>query len=162
LGVSAPPKIRYTISLTDPVTVSSIPGAEVKRLSRADVGQLTDLMMDAYMGTIDYEGESRSEAVDEVESWFGESPLLQHSYGVILGGVLVSAVMLLSLDDRPFIGYVMTRADSKQQGQGKFVTAVALASLREAGESQVVFYITEGNTASERLFLSLGAVQQPT
>ncbi len=157
----APPKIRYVISLRDSIEINAVQGAEIRLLSRSDVDSLADLMMGAYVGTIDYEGESLSEAVDEVESWFDGAPLLRHSYGVVVDDVLVSAVMLSSVDDAPFIGYVMTRAGAKQQGLGKYVTAVALAGLGDAGEGQVVFYITEGNTASENLFLALGAVQQP-
>ena len=156
--MSAPSKIRYTISLVDSIEVNSVAAAEITLFSRSDVRSLAELMMDAYVGTIDYEGESLSEAFDEVESWFEGAPLLQHSYGLVVDDVLVSAVMLRSLDDVPFLSYVMTRADGKQQGLGRYVTALALASLRDAGESQVVFYITEGNTASEELFLSLGAL----
>ncbi len=160
--MSAPSKIRYGISLKDPIEVKPVAGAAVISLSRSDAGSLAELMLDAYVGTIDYEGESLSEAIEEVESWFDGTPLLQHSCGVVVDDLLVSAVMLLSLDDAPFIGYVMTRAGWKLQGLGQYVTAVALASLRDAGESQVTFYITEGNAASEKLFLSLGAVKQPT
>ncbi len=119
-------------------------------------------MLNAYVGTIDHEGETIGEAVAEIESWFGDSPLVEHSYGAVVEGVLASAVLVMNLDNLPFIAIVMTRSDSKQQGLGKYTTAVALGSLRDAGEKQAVLYITSGNTASEKLFLGLGAVRQPT
>jgi hypothetical protein len=70
------------------------------------------------VGTIDHEGESLSEAVDEVESWFDGAPPVQRSYGVATEDVVISAVMVSSVADAPFIGYVMTRASAERQGLG--------------------------------------------
>ncbi len=144
------------ISLADSIEINSVQGAEISLLSRSDVDSLADLMMDAYVGTIDHERESLSEAVDEVESWFDGAPLVQRSYGVVAEDVLVSAVMLSSVADVPFIGYGMARASAKRQGLGTYVTAVALASLRDAGEGQVVFYITGGERCFREFVSSFG------
>jgi hypothetical protein len=52
----------------------------------------------------------------------------------------------------------MTRAAYKSKGLGALVTHHALDALAAAGHEKVVFYITDGNEPSERLFRSLGAV----
>jgi len=117
-------------------------------------------MLDAYVGTIDYQGETLAEAIDEVDDWLGGSPMLAHSYGAVVGGRLVSAVLVMTLDDVPFVAYVMTDPDHKETGLGRAVVEAALSSLRESSHERVVLYITKGNAASERLFATVGA--QPT
>ena len=124
-----------------------------------DASQLASLMLDAYMDTIDYEGEDLDDAIAEVGSYFeDQNPLLAASRVVVEDGRLVSGVLLSETEDGPFINYVMTRASHKGLGMGLVVTRHALAVLTEAGHSKVVFYITDGNEPSERLFRSLGAV----
>ncbi len=160
--MSEPEKIRYLLALNASITVDPVANVTVRALTTSDVHALAELMLDAYIGTIDYEGETIDEAVGEVESWFDGSPLLDHSYVAVVGGAFVSAVLVMMLDGLPFIAIVMTRSDSKDQGLGRYVTATALVSLSDKGEEQVVLYITDGNTISEKLFLSLGAVPQPS
>lgn len=158
--MSEPEKFRYELALSASIAIDPVANVTIRTLTRSDVHALAELMLDAYIGTIDYEGETIDEAVGEVESWLDGSALLDHSYAAIVDGAFVSAVLVMTLKGLPFIAIVMTRSDSKNQGLGRYVTATALASLREEGEEQVVLYITDGNTPSEKLFLSLGAVQQ--
>jgi RimJ/RimL family protein N-acetyltransferase len=69
----------------------------------------------------------------------------------------------MMLDDEPFISIVMTHPSYKRKGYGTAVVRATLDSLRDKGHEKVVFYITEGNTASETLFKNLGAtrVEEP-
>ena len=69
--------------------------------------------------------------------------------------------MVLEANGSPFIGYVMTGAASKNQGLARLVVDTALHSMSNAGYEQAIFYITQGNTPSERLFRSLGAREVP-
>lgn len=114
-------------------------------------------MLDAYLGTIDYEGETLTEAIEEVDSWLAETPMLGHSYGAVVDGRLVSAVLLMVVDGDPLIRSVMTDPDHKGHRFGLAVTHAAIESLRVAGYPLVTLYITTGNTPSERLFASVGA-----
>ncbi len=119
-------------------------------------------MLDAYAGTIDYEGESIAEARAEVDDWMNGPAMLEHSFVVDVDDRLVSAVLLMIVDDEPFIAIVMTHPEHKAMGLGRAVTDRALAGLADQGHKRVVFYITEGNTPSERMFASLGAVPVPS
>jgi hypothetical protein len=114
-------------------------------------------MLDAYVGTIDYEGESLAEAISEVDSWLSGSPLLDHSFGAVTDDGLRSAVLVMEMQSEPFIAIVMTHPFLKRTGYGDSVTRATLESLRDAGHRRVVFYITNGNAASESLFSGLGA-----
>jgi hypothetical protein len=116
-------------------------------------------MLDSYMGTIDYEGETLEDAVSEVGGYFDSSALLEHSFVATIGGRVVSAV-LVSLDSsQPFIAYVMTTPSQKNRRLARLVTATAMNSLAGAGHDEAHLYITEGNVESEALFSALGAVR---
>ena len=153
-------KVRYEIDLAVDRPGSEIPDVEVRQLAPTDRDALARLMLDAYIGTIDYEGETLEGAVDEVDSWLEDSPLLDQSYGAIIDGQIVSAVLVMVVDDAPFIASVMTDPAHKGSRLARVVIEAAMTSMKRAGFSHVAFYITRGNTPSERLFAAIGA--QPT
>ncbi|MCP4966037.1 MAG: GNAT family N-acetyltransferase [bacterium] len=150
-------KVRYEIDLA---MLSSEPAdldPMIRKLRPADRDALAQLMLDAYVGTIDYEGETLAEAIEEVDDWLRGSPMLVDSYGAVIGERMVSAVLIQALEDLPLVAYVVTDPDHKRAGLGRAVLEVALGSLRAAGYKRVVLYITKGNIASERLFAAVGA-----
>lgn len=157
---AVPQKLRYEIDLSDLTPVASSHDSPVRSISRDDLQGLARLMLDAYVGTMDYEGESLEDATDEVMSFLDDDgALLDRSYLVEVDGTIASAVLVSLSEGRPFIGYVMTRASHKNQGLARLVTATALERLARDGHETVVLYITEENTPSEALFRSVGATQ---
>lgn len=132
----------------------------MRSIARDDLEDLARLMLDAYVGTIDYEDENLEDAMEEVRSFLDDDrALLDRSYLVDDDGTIASAVLVSMSEGRPFIGYVMTRASHKSRGLARLVTTTALERLAADGHEMVVLYITEGNTPSESLFHSVGAVQ---
>lgn len=68
-------KIRYEIGLSkDRPGFKTRDVVEIRRIAVTDRDQLAELMLDAYIGTIDYEGEALVEAIDEVDSWLIATP----------------------------------------------------------------------------------------
>lgn len=116
-------------------------------------------MLDAYVGTIDYEGEDLDDAKEEVRS-FLEDPdsMLDRSYVVEDQGQMVSAILVSMSGSQPFIGYVMTVPSHKRQGLARLVVTHAMRGLAADGHERVALYITDGNTPSESLFRTLGAI----
>ncbi|MFC2153352.1 GNAT family N-acetyltransferase [Actinomycetota bacterium] len=151
------PKCRYEIDLTAPRLHVDAPHIETRPLTSGDRDALAELLLDAYIGTIDYEGETISEAEAAVDDWLDDYPLLEHSYGAVLDGDLVSALLATTLDGAPFISIVMTSASHTGAGLGRGVTEATIQSLRDDGYQRVALYITEGNIPSELLFASCGA-----
>jgi RimJ/RimL family protein N-acetyltransferase len=115
-------------------------------------------MIDAYVGTIDYEDEDYDDAVEEVRGYLDGDPLLENSYLAEVAGEVASAVLVELVDGAPFIGYVMTVPTCKGSGLARLVTTTAMSSPASDGYSKVVFYITVGNKPSEALFKSVGAI----
>jgi len=155
-------KLRYEIDLTHPVRTVPLDGHDMRSITPDDLHGLARLMLDAYVGTIDYEGENLDDAVGEVRSYLENGhPLLDRSYLAESEAGIVSAVLVSLSEGIPFIGYVMTAPDYKSLGLGRLVTTASLAALAQDGYEKVVFYITEGNLPSEALFGAVGAVLTP-
>ena len=155
-----PEKLRYEIDLSNSVpSPGSEVGLHIRTITSGDLVGLARLMLDAYVGTIDYEDENLDDAVEEVRS-FLEDPdsLLDRSYIVVDNEEILSAVLVLMSQGQPFIGYVMTVPSHKKQGLARLVTTCAIKRLADDGHEKVALYITDGNTPSENLFRAIGAV----
>jgi hypothetical protein len=127
----------------------------------ADQDRLAELMLDAYIGTIDYEGEGIEEAQAEVGDYLAQDPLLGSSWVAEDGDLLVAAVLVSRGEDGPLVGYVMTRASAKGRGLAGFLLEKSIVSLREQGWDSVDAFITSGNMPSELLFARVGANRLP-
>jgi RimJ/RimL family protein N-acetyltransferase len=113
-------------------------------------------MMDAYVGTIDYGGETHEQAVEEVDGAFQDEALLAESRIALRDGVIHSAVLVSLVDGDAFIGYVMTRADDKNQGLASALLDLSVEAIWAAGYDEIRAVITEGNTPSEKVFTRAG------
>ena len=154
-------RTRYEIDLVDIPVLPAPPGVLLRPVSVSDREALADLMLDAYIGTIDYDGEDLDDARDEIDSYLSAAPSLRHSVIAQIGDEVASSVLVARAEDTPLVAYVMTRAAHKGRGLGRLVTSVALSALAADGRQTVELFITDGNTPSERLFRSLGAVRRP-
>lgn len=150
---------RYLIDLDGWIISGTDPAlGEIRAPSLADADGLAQLMLDAYNGTIDYDGESIEDARIEIEEFFSSEPILECSRVVDTGGELAAATLVSLWDGTPLVAYVMTRSSSKGRGLAREVLVAAIDCLARTSNPQVQAFITEGNTPSERLFASLGAV----
>ncbi len=153
-------KQRYEIDLADAVPSRAVDaGLPIRAISEADLAGLAGLMLDAYVDTIDYEGEDLGDAADEVRRFLGDpDSLLDRSYVIEDADRIVSGVLVAMSEGLPLVGYVMTVPEYKGRGLGRAVVAHALEHLAADDHDRVALHITVGNTASEALFRSLGAV----
>ncbi|MEM8534984.1 MAG: GNAT family N-acetyltransferase [Chloroflexota bacterium] len=130
-----------------------------------DVEVLAELMLDAYHGTIDDNGETLEDALMEVQTYLsgqrGVVPLLDDSHMAFMERSMVGVCLVgeWSEKQRPLITYIMTRSECKGQGIGQHVLWATLCRLAEHGYLEVLAVITDGNTASERLFTRMGFVR---
>lgn len=161
--MSDPQKFRYEIDLSRRPAPTEATGSRftTRTLDASDRDDLATLILGAYLGTIDYEGETIVEAGEAIDDWLDGEPLMAHSHAAIENDTIVSATLTMTLDDLPFISIVMTDPASKAKGYGTAVVKATLESLRSQGHDKVAFYITDGNTASEALFNNLGASKVP-
>jgi RimJ/RimL family protein N-acetyltransferase len=130
-------------------------------LAPEDAEGLAALMIDAYAGTIDSDGETLDDARAEVASYFaGRSgaPLLDASRLLPADGAVTAACLVSLWDARrcPLVAYLMTGAASKGRGLAGRLLHQSLAALAAAGYPEARAVVTEGNTPSERLLTRAG------
>ncbi len=149
--------------LLAPLSVAiAIPSPTHRWTARAvevtDREQLATMILDVYRGTVDDEGEDYEAALTAVDDWLSrlESP---HSVVLEQDGRLVAVSFVVNVAGREYIDPVATVSWRKREGLGRAAVATSLRSLGEAGVREVGAVITDGNTASERLFQDLGFVR---
>ena len=156
---------EYALTFADsgsPVDSAASRGFVMRAVEPADLSPLAELMLEAYRNTIDYEGEGLTEAVEEVQRYFSpvseDPPLLGCSVLVSSGSTLHCACLIKQWHRRqcPLVGYVMCHPAWKRRRLAALALTESLRRLKEAGFNQVRAVITEGNVASERLFLRAG------
>jgi len=117
--------------------------------------RLAALMLDAYRNTIDDEGESLDDALNAVDYYLA-SILRLHSHVVLDGTDVVGFAFVVVVNGVHYIDPVVVAAARKRLGVGEALVRRCLSSLADEGVSEVGATITDGNVASERLFVKLG------
>lgn len=154
---------HYTIDLFEWADGKTPAGLELRSITPDDGQTLAHLMFDAYRGTIDSEAETIVEARQEVDRYLGlESADLANSRLALIGDDVVSACLVSSYSTHSFVGYVMTDPHQKGKGIGTAALRSSLRSLANTGIRNVGAFITEGNSPSEAMFATVGAVRRPT
>jgi len=133
--------------------------------SAADREALADLMLDAYRGTIDDEDETLEDAIAEVDRTFAGE------YGDFLGACsrvvgreqqLASACLITLFEGKPWLSVSMTRPRWKRHGFARGLLNESLNLLAEARYQEIGLIVTEGNSAAEALYRSLGFEPAPS
>jgi L-amino acid N-acyltransferase YncA len=93
-----------------------------------------------------------------VDDWLSrrEPP---HSVVLEQDGRIIAVSFVVNVAGREYIDPVAVASGRKRTGLGRAAVATSLRSLQAVGVSEVGAVITDGNTASERLFTSLGFVR---
>ena len=112
--------------------------------------------MDAYVGTIDYEGETPEQAVEEVGGYLESEAYLEVSRVAVFAGTIQCAVLMSRIAGVPLVGFVMTRAAVKGQGVASALLDNATDAVWATGAEEIRAFITEGNLPSEAIFLKAG------
>ena len=157
------PRHQYHLNLTPytlyPSHLFPLSPFLLRNPTPADLPTLAALMIDAYTGTIDYDGETLEDAKGEVQSYFNGAsgePLLDASCMCFDGETLASAILTSFWEGTPLVAYVMTSAGYKGQGLARALLHKSLIRLKEQDHTQVRAFITEGNTPSETIFKTIG------
>lgn len=121
-----------------------------------DRRQLAELLLDAYRGTIDDEGEDLDDAFEAIDHYL-EIIVRDHSI-VVLGddATIVAMSFVVIVEDMHYIDPVAVASGHRGGGLGRAAVITSLQSLATSGVDQVGATITDGNEPSERLFTGLG------
>lgn len=130
-----------------------------RRIVASDVQALGALMLAAYRGTVDDEGETEADAIAEVERTLaGEyGPLLADaSFAINDDGRPVGASMATLWEDRAMLMYLIVHPEMKRRGIGTFLVATTGNTLPGAGFAELGLFVTEANEPAVNLYRKLG------
>lgn len=124
-----------------------------------DTDQLAALMLAAYRGTIDDEGETIEDARSVVEGIFtGEHGTLLAECSAVLerDDALAVGCIVTLWKDAPLLAFSMTDPRWKRQGLSRAAIKHCINALLDAGHRNLRLVVTRGNTPAERLYERLG------
>jgi len=134
-------------------------------ISLQDSSALGKLMYVAYHGTIDDEGETPEEALQEIESTLAGKygpPLTACSFLVEGHGRVLGASVLSDWTDertgrkQPLLSFLMTHPDAKGEGMATFLLKKSINALLAQGEKELVLFVTVGNDVAQHIYQQLG------
>jgi len=124
-----------------------------------DADALGDLLLEAYRGTLDDEGETSEDARRIARELFGGASgtfLWAVSEVTERDGRLVAATMVTLWQQLPFVAFMVTAPSHQRQGLARAGLVRAINRLAAGDETVVRLVVTQGNQRAEALYESLG------
>jgi GNAT superfamily N-acetyltransferase len=150
---------RMRRALLESDSTRAVPDA--RKVTAEDGVSLGRLMYDAYLGSVDYDGETIEDAVAEVrdtiegkygEFDFGVSWLIEHDPGAPLSACLVVA----QTGAVPLIAFCMTTPARQRHGLCTSLMRLAMDGLRQRGVPACELVVTNANLPAVSLYQKLG------
>jgi len=142
----------------------AMPPEAASALHESETLPLAELMLDAYRGTIDDEGESLDDAIGVVESLFkGVFGVLDTGASVVFAekGNLLAATIVTHHEDHPLVAFSMTHPTATRRGLARRGLRHAIGQLARSGCRDLRLVVTSGNLAAEALYASEGFAVVP-
>ena len=140
-----------------------LPISGLRAPTTADVGALARLMLAAYAGSVDDEGEDEADALVEVRKTFGGDHGAfdpASSKLVTRADELLHASLITRRQGRPFVAFTMTAPAARRAGLARACLISAMQDLCEQGETELRLAVTLANLPALTLYESLGFVAQ--
>jgi len=158
VSTSSAMKNRYVMQLDLRSRLAQPPhAARNPRLEERE--RLAHLMLAAYRGAADDEGETIAEALQEVDSVLvsANRPFIPAASFVIeVDEALASASLVSLFRGGPLVTHVMTHPHYKRRGLGVSALLSSANALREHGWSTLSLYVTDSNEPALALYRKLG------
>jgi pimeloyl-ACP methyl ester carboxylesterase/GNAT superfamily N-acetyltransferase len=132
-----------------------------------DIPALAQLVLDAYAGTIDDEGETLDEALQAMRDTFAGTSTwgkLLHtcSYVIEEGGQALACTLVTAWHTQPLLAYVMTHPAAQRRGMGRFLIRKSIEALLAQSYRELTLFVTKGNLPAQHLYDTLGFEYQWT
>jgi GNAT superfamily N-acetyltransferase len=137
---------------------------EVVQLPADRIEDIGEAFYDAYVDTIDYEGEAVEDAVTEVKDVFAGAygKIIPEVSGCFMSeGLVASAIFAVESTGGVFIPYVITTKRHSGRGYATRLIENATYQANRLGYRFIDLYVTKGNDAAERIYRRLGFIDAP-
>jgi ribosomal protein S18 acetylase RimI-like enzyme len=132
-----------------------------RAISPADAPALGQLLVEAYRGTVDYEGETVEQATEEVIGMLGSKYgdfMTSSSFLVEVERQPVAACLITFWQEAPLVTVLMTHPSYKGQGLGTFLMRQSINALQAQGYQDLCLFVTVGNDDAQHIYEKLGFV----
>jgi len=141
------------------------PCTHCRAVQPEDVTGLAQLMLAAYRGTIDDDGETLEDAQREIHKAFaGEYGRLLPSCSFVIQekDALRSACLVSWYEptQTPLVVFLMTHPDAKRKGCARTLLQTSMRALWSQGHTKLTLIVTKGNDPALALYQSLGFVEE--
>lgn len=139
----------------------TFPEASLINKEHAEI--LGALLVEAYRGTIDYQGETVEESIQEVVQTFNGKYgkfIPEASFVVISERRAISAIVFVHFEKEkmPLLAFTMTHPDFKGKGLSKKLIGLSLGQLEKMNFPECCLVVTEGNQPAQGIYERLGFV----
>lgn len=122
---------------------------------------LGTLMCEAYRDSIDYEGETVEQSIQEVRETLGGKYgklIPEASFVVIRDSIALSAILFVDFEKEkmPLLAFTMTHPEFKGKGLSKKLIGLSLNNLEKIHHKECCLVVTEGNQPAQSLYEKLG------
>jgi ribosomal protein S18 acetylase RimI-like enzyme len=128
-----------------------------------DSERLAGLMLAAYRGTVDDEGETDADALAAIDVLFaGEFGAFDAAVSEVVerDGVIVAATLLTDWDGGPFLAFSMTDPGHQRQGLARGGLLRSMCHLADRGETRLDLVVTAANDRAVALYRHLGFIER--
>ncbi len=130
-----------------------------RTVTPADTEALAKLMLAAYQGTIDYDGETLEDALFEIKGVFqGKLGSFQElsSFAIEQEGRFLSAIIVTLWREQPLVAFSMTLPDFKNRGMGTFLLKSSINALLTFNYIELYLTVTDGNEPAQHIYEKVG------
>jgi GNAT superfamily N-acetyltransferase len=133
----------------------------IREISNDDAESLGYLMLEAFRGTIDYEGETLTESIAEITDTLNGKygPFLDRcSFLIEKDGAVVSAVIVTFYEEMmlPLLAFAMTHPDFRNQDMSSHLIKRSINALLDEGYDEAYLVVTEGNGPAVHMAEKIG------
>lgn len=149
-------RIRMVLKLTPQAPERNY---KIEELVATNLEGLASALIDAFIDTPDYEGETFMEAVKEIQAIidgkYGE--FVTEASGIIRQNHEVAAAIFISINrGRPLLTEVFTRKNYVERGMARSLIRNSVRALLELGYKELVLYCNPLNDRALKLYERLG------
>ena len=132
-----------------------------RNVAQADFQSLGNLMLEAYRGTVDYDGESLEDSIKEIKG------TLEGKYGALIASAsyvieencICASAVIFTIDEKekmPLLTFAMTHPAFKNRGMSKYLIRKSLNSLLDLGYRECFLVVTDGNHPAQSMYEKMG------
>ena len=138
---------------------------DIRPVDKDLIREIAEVMLEAYMDTPDYEGETLNDTIKEISmvfrGYYGDFLEDASFMGFDEDGRIASCLFVCNFKKEATLTYLFTRKDQLEKGYATELIQAAENALQEAGFDRIALFVSKENKPALNLYLHLGFMEIP-